>query len=504
MNDEAVQCSKCSAEMYVGAHFCMRCGAQLSDSAPQLELELELELEHAQSLPVDAEQSSTKLRAAQPVLGGLAPASRVPAAAPSIDSSSKMPVPPSMRARVDTLRLTPHADSRDSAAEPALTNTNTNTSTSTSEPGSGPRASSRPSAVPFMERAAATPSDAQGGLAGVDLAAPSSMSEALLRASQLPDFSIDDIDDGFASIQDKDSQRAQPADSLAGAYADMQSLFSDMVAAHVAPIRDLLLELETGGARREWLDLCRPAARALKNAAEQLPDRQLHRALRTLSDALEAASPPGSARIEEPERKNLREAYAALSSLLPSVSALDDERARREPIIIQAIFQCTVGLGRVQRDKLVAAGFTGLSTLCMARADELASASGIPFELAERLVLQVEHFKRAAAQSALDANRAGERDALAQLTRRLRQQNEAFEASRQGWSRQDQDAKRRAQRAREQTLAQASIVLAQLGELALIDQLEKLPFERKLSELERFLDVAQNDRQRYSQASGGE
>jgi len=46
--------------------------------------------------------------------------------------------------------------------------------------------------------------------------------------------------------------------------------------------------------------------------------------------------------------------------------------------------------------------------------------------------------------------------------------------------------------------------LAELGELALIAQLEKLPFERKLAELERFLDPAQSDRLRFSRASGGQ
>jgi hypothetical protein len=53
-------------------------------------------------------------------------------------------------------------------------------------------------------------------------------------------------------------------------------------------------------------------------------------------------------------------------------------------------------------------------------------------------------------------------------------------------------------------LAQVNIVLAELGELPLIAQLEKLPFERKLSELERFLAPAQSDGLRFSQASGGQ
>src|SRR5258706_15460448 len=44
MNDDVVPCPKCNAEMFVGAHFCMRCGAHLSGGAmPRIELELELD-----------------------------------------------------------------------------------------------------------------------------------------------------------------------------------------------------------------------------------------------------------------------------------------------------------------------------------------------------------------------------------------------------------------------------------------------------------------------------
>jgi hypothetical protein len=334
------------------------------------------------------------------------------------------------------------------------------------------------------------------------ITAPANLSEALARARGVPDFSIDDIDNGFASIQDRDSKSQSP-DNLAGSYADMQSLFADMVAAHLAPIRELLSELEAGQSQSEWLGMCRPVARALQNAAEQLPDQDLHRALSELSAALAAASPNGTLQIAEAERQKLREAYATLSRLLPAVAAVDRERALREPLIIQAIFECTPGLGRVQRDKLIAAGFTGLSMLCLARAEELSSASGVPLELAERLVAEVARFKRVAAKSAIDASRAGERETLGQLTLRLCQQNEAFEASRRGWSRQDQENKRRVQREREETLAQVNVVLAQLGEFALVSELQKLPFERKLSALERFLDPAQSDEPRLYQASGG-
>ena len=109
-----------------------------------------------------------------------------------------------------------------------------------------------------------------------------------------------------------------------------------------------------------------------------------------------------------------------------------------------------------------------------------------------------------AAAAALAAGRSAHHRALDGLTRQLGEQTRAFEASRRGWSREDQENKRCMQRKREETLARVMIELAELGELPLIAQLEKLPFERKLAELERFLDPVQSDRLRFSQASGGQ
>jgi hypothetical protein len=274
-----VQCPKCGAEMFLGAHFCMRCGARLSGALPAVELDSG----DALAEQVENEQSSRELRAADQASPPLAPLSL------AAEFGASWPTQ------------------------------------SSSDLGSGPRASSRPSAVPFMEALPACSNGAGEVCEGPDetSATATTMSEALARISRLADFSIDDIDDGFSSLQD----------------------------------------------------------------------------------------------------------------------------------------------GAIKKPELTVSE---------------------------------------AATSALDASRAAQRRALAGLTQQLGEQNQAFEASRRGWSREDQENKRRIQRKREEILARVSIELAELGELSLLAQLEKLPFERKLAELERFLDPAQSDRLRFSQASGGQ
>lgn len=301
MNEETVPCSKCSAEMFGGARFCMVCGTALARVSPRSELDLDFELGEAPSRPGEPERSSTQLRAT----GALwMDSAGIPRSTPRPELG-----PTPLRApESSTALLTLVPPPRDGAARSAA------------------RVSARPSAVPFMESPAA---DSELGLADPNarFATPGTMSEALLRASQWPQFSIDDIDDGFVSLQDT-----------------------------------------------------------------------------TSADAL------------------------------PSVNAFVERGAAEDR-------------------------------------DERRPARG---------------------------------GALARLTSTLRELHDRFEASRQGWSRGDRELKRRVLREREEALEQLNLLLTQLGEFSLMGRLEKLPFELKLTELERFLDAAQGDTARLSRASGGE
>ena len=87
-------------------------------------------------------------------------------------------------------------------------------------------------------------------------------------------------------------------------------------------------------------------------------------------------------------------------------------------------------------------------------------------------------------------SRQREKAQLDALTKKLEDQNNAFDASARHWSHADE--KRRLRQERAATLLEIRLLLARLGEVELIDELEPLPFHKKSETLRRYL-AAQNE-----------
>ena len=62
--------------------------------------------------------------------------------------------------------------------------------------------------------------------------------------------------------------------------------------------------------------------------------------------------------------------------------------------------------------------------------------------------------------------------------------HQAFEEAARGWSEADRESKKRARRKRDVDFARVTIALARLGEVDFAVYLQKLPFQRRLEELE--------------------
>ena len=75
----------------------------------------------------------------------------------------------------------------------------------------------------------------------------------------------------------------------------------------------------------------------------------------------------------------------------------------------------------------------------------------------------------------------------------LRAHQEGYEKASSGWSEDSAEEKKRLRQARQDTLLQINVVLAQLGEVDLIHEIEKLPFERRIDRLAAFLEEGPAD-----------
>jgi hypothetical protein len=174
---------------------------------------------------------------------------------------------------------------------------------------------------------------------------------------------------------------------------------------------------------------------------------------------------------------------------MPQAFGLEGERGRRETIIVHALLQQVPEVRKVTIDKIYAAGLTNLDHLFVARPDELSATTGIGENLASRIVEKFQRYRREIASLA-DTTRAAERQRLAELATELRGLHRDFERAAEGWSDDERVAKKKFRQSRAEALLQVKVLLARLGEVDRLGTIERLPFERKIEQLEAYLREA--------------
>ena len=91
-----------------------------------------------------------------------------------------------------------------------------------------------------------------------------------------------------------------------------------------------------------------------------------------------------------------------------------------------------------------------------------------------------------------DVDRTAEHKRLSELAAQLAELNAAYEGRPGTGHTRD---KKQVRQERTETMLEITMLLARLGEVRRVELLERLPFERKLEELERYLQ-AHNSKQR--------
>jgi len=301
-------------------------------------------------------------------------------------------------------------------------------------------------------------------------------------------LSLEDLDEGFATIQ-----RSGGGSSQGVALTDLgevRALFAQLAVNHVRQVRDFMIDLRWRDATVDWIGICEPALRSLRRAADKLELEPLCGALDRFSEALALAQASPGRSIDGDRRDTLLARYEELSALMPQAFALDLDRTQREAVILQSLLLQVPEVKKVTLDRLYAAGLTTLEAMSLATPGDIAATTGIGQELATRIVERFRAYRDHVKAAAPDATRARERDLVAELTARLRREHDDFEQASQLWTREAEDKKKTLRKARAQTLLDIQVVLARLGEVERLKEIERLPFERKVAHLEAFLAEA--------------
>ncbi|HLK41168.1 MAG TPA: hypothetical protein VKU41_30665 [Polyangiaceae bacterium] len=307
-------------------------------------------------------------------------------------------------------------------------------------------------------------------------------------------LSAEDLDAGFASLE-REAGTAGPQGGHGVAaidLAEVRSLFEQLAANHVRQVRDFMIDLRWSEATIDWLPICEPAMRSLRRAADKLELGDLCGALDRFADALSGAHAAGERTIGGTRRETLLARYEELSALMPQAFALDMDRTQREAVILQSLLLQVPEVKKVTLDRMYAAGLTTLEAMFLATPGDIAATTGITVSLATRIVERFRNYRDQVKTTVPDATRAQERQRVAELTARLRREHDEYERAAEAWSRDAADKKKELRKARAQTLLDIRVELARLGEVQRLDELERLPFDKKLTHLEAFLEEARD------------
>jgi hypothetical protein len=315
---------------------------------------------------------------------------------------------------------------------------------------------------------------------------PASISDTFERL-----LSAEDLDAGFASLE-HDWGVPEGHGLAATDLAEVRVLFAQLAANHVRQVRDFMIDLRWSEPTVDWLPICEPAMRSLRRAADKLDLAELCVALDKFSEALAATQATGARTIGGEHRAALLARYEELSGLMPQAFALDLDRSQREAVIMQSLLLQVRDVKKVTLDKMYAAGLTTLEAMFLATPGDIAATTGIPEALAARIVERFRTYHEQVKTTVPDATRAQERQRIAELMSRLRREHEEYSRASESWSRDASERKKELRKARAQTLLDIQVELARLGEVERLDQLERLPFEKKLAHLESFLEEARD------------
>jgi chemotaxis protein histidine kinase CheA len=271
--------------------------------------------------------------------------------------------------------------------------------------------------------------------------------------------------------------------------AEVRSVFNDVAAVHVSQVRDVMLELRYGDAAPAWIESTQPALRSLRAMASAMEISDLVSALDEFCVAVDAAV-TGRARIEDAGKTELLRKYQRLIELIPQAFELDAERDRREPIIVEALLYQIPGVERRTVEKLFSVGLHRLDALMRASADEIEVVAGVRQDLAEAIVDQFRTYKKGASSALAAPDPLAERRQLGDLLIMLSVANDEFVHASSKWTEDARVRKQEARKQREQTFQRIKVALARLGERDQLARLEKLPYEERISTLDRYLSAA--------------
>ncbi len=294
---------------------------------------------------------------------------------------------------------------------------------------------------------------------------------------------------GKVAHSDLDSSKPVESEMTHQDEAAVQDLFVKIAANYARPIKNFVFELKHGTATKEWLEICKPAMHSISRAADGMGLKYASNKMMDFEEAIALAQSSEGRILQGEVRDLLMSCYEELVQVMPDAFTIGEEEQQREGIIINSLLKQIHDVGRVTVEKLYRAGLTSLDMLFMAKKEEMAVASGIPIWLAERICDKFQDYKKSLEGDSRDVAQSGYRARLVEMLNDLKKQHDSYEyASANEWSDPSLSIEKRKYRQTRQDCAlQINVLLAEIGDVDFVSDLQKLSFERRIESIQEYI-----------------
>ncbi len=314
--------------------------------------------------------------------------------------------------------------------------------------------------------------------AGIDLVLDALGSDAP-PSSTTDDDAIELVLDGLGADALPSATWGQLAEHQADKLENSARL-RQMALDHALPLREFMLALGLGPTTKQWLEGVRPALSHLRKAAETLDQAGLSTLLASLDAAVTRAAKTDGQKITGSERDTLLFEYDRLARELPLAFDLKNEREQREPVVVHHLLRQVPGVHMLTIDKLRAAGLDTLDALCRSSVADLVAFARLDTALADAISRRFRSYWRECTERPYEQAKQRLRALLERLGRAHAEYERAEAAE-------DRTKKRSARNERRSVSLEMTVLLAQIGEVQLVEELERSATERKIERIRRYL-----------------
>ncbi len=299
---------------------------------------------------------------------------------------------------------------------------------------------------------------------------------------------IEALDDAFdsACFSAPGADLAQEG-FLAHDDASLQELFSQIAAIYSIPLKNFIFALQHHTAPKNIIEFCCPILHSIRRAAESINLSEAVLRIECFEAALAEGQSSPDRFLKDNVRRQILDAYDALAAVLPEIFQMGKESQEREDIIIHSLLQGIPGVSGRTFAKLYRAGLGSLNTLFLANSEDLAAATGIQQKLCTRICQKIEQYRQETQHRASLSKKSGSLSHLTDLVNKLHKLVGGENAGIGAHSPLLGSRRMSRQRHYNQAFLEVNIILAELGELDLIHQLQKGPLKKRIKLLQEYL-----------------